>query len=299
MPYITVSNSRKIIRNINVEKFNNIVEPLYKWKIYFFSPIESARLKGIRELLRNPSNFAINYYQPINIVDTHQFAIPESQPAYHKDNTCEKLNSDFRNVEIPIAIKEKGISEVEKFRDWFKSIKFEELDVKDFVYKLQLKFPYVGEINPRTVEYPNSGTLEKKNYSLTELENEIDNLLRGAGSYFRNNPDLQPLIRRFQKWTFLAYINKDRFVNNSGLNDDEFINFLNNYEIEFKKPVKELLIEYYRIKFNPEMTFEGTILQQLGFRMCESCLLDNDYVQFSKSNIQFKDRNDDTNDLLK
>ena len=112
---------------------------------------------------------------------------------------------------------------------------------------------------------------------------EIDNLLRAAGSYFRNNPSLQQIIRRYQKWTFLAYINRSKFINNSGLSDDEFIKFLKYYDTEFKKPVKELLIEYYRIKFNPKMTFEGTILQQLGFKMCESCLLDNNNVQFSTS----------------
>lgn len=281
MPYITTSNSKKIINKINVDVFDNVVENIYKWEIYFFNKREVNLLKGIRELYRNPENFVLNYYQPIEVVDTYRFLYPEVAPAYHNDPKCERLNSNFRNTEIPIQIREKGKDEVIKFREWYKNTGFNIEDVKDYIYKLQVKFPYIGEISQSSIEYNNSGIIEKENYSLPELELKIDTLLREASQYFNDNPNLQDLIRKYQKWTFLAYVYGDLKNNESKLNDNDLKEFLRNYDEKFKKPVKLLLVEYYRVKFNPEMTFEGHILTRLGFKICKQCLGNNNDVLFS------------------
>lgn len=293
MAYITVSNSKKIIRKLDEAKLDSITEKLYKWDIYFFSKRESAILKGIRELLRDPSNFVIHYYNPIEVVDSFHYVYPESQPAYHKDNSCERLKSNFTNIEVPVAIREKGKEEVTKYRDWFLNTTFKADDPKDYIYKLQQRFPYVGEINPRAIDYSNSGSLEKKNYSLNELEDEIDSLLRAAGEYFKYNTDLQPILRRYQKWTFLAYVYGDLYNNESGLSDDELKSFLRNYDITFKKPVKYLLEEYYRVKFNPDMSFESSILTQLGFKACGHCMSVHNEIVPSPAIVETIETNDD------
>lgn len=272
MAYITVSNSKKLIRKLDEVKLDSVAESIYKRDIYFFSKRESANLKGIRELFRDLENFVLVYYNPIVVVDSYRYVFPENQPAYHKDETCGRLNSNFRNIEVPLPIREKGVDEVKKFREWYNSTQFKEDDPKDYIYKLQLKFPYVGEINPKTIDYNNSGVELKKDYSLEELEKEIDDILIKADNYFNDNPNLRDLIYRYQKMTFLAYIDGALKNNRSGLNDEQLKSFLRSYEQSFKTPIKERLIEYYRIKFNPEMKFEGSLLDKLGFRPCHGCL---------------------------
>jgi len=49
------------------------------------------------------------------------------------------------------------------------------------------------------------------------------------------------------------------------------------YDEKFKKPVKDLLIEYYRLLHNPEMTFSGTLLDKLNFRPCGHCMNDSNH----------------------
>lgn len=272
MAYITVSNSKKLIRKLDEAKLDSVAESIYKRDIYFFSKRESANLKGIRELFRDLENFVLVYYNPIVVVDSYRYVFPENQPAYHKDETCARLNSNFRNIEVPLPIREKGVDEVLKFREWYNNTEFKEDNPKDYIFKLQLKFPYVGEINPKAIDYNNSGVELKKDYSLEELESEIDDILTKADNYFNDNPNLRNLIYRYQKMTFLAYIDGALKNNRSGLNDEQLKSFLRSYEQSFKTPVKERLIEYYRIKFNPEMKFEGSLLDKLGFRPCHSCI---------------------------
>lgn len=280
------------MRKLNESKLDEIEGKLYKWDIYFFSKRERAILKGIRELLKDPENFVAEYYEPIEVVDSLRYVFPESQPSYHKDHSCPRLQSNFKNFEIPEIIREKGKEEILKFRSWFYENKsLLETDVREFIYSLQRKFIYVGEINPKSIDYSNSGIDEKENYSIPELENKIDNLLREAGHYFTNNPDKQQIIRRFQKLTFLAYIYGDIYNNDTGLNDSELKDFLRYYDEKFKLPVKESLIEYYRLLHNPDMTFDGNLLDKLGFRPCVTCF--GGGLNYLPHDIETSEINDD------
>lgn len=272
MAFITVSNSKKIIRKLDSVLLDEIAESIYKRDIYFFSKRESANMKGIRELFRDLDNFISEYYHPIKVIDTYKFLYPETSPSFHKDPICERLNSNFRNLEVPVAIQQKGNDKVLKFRDWYKNTSFKEDDIKDYIMKLQLKFPYVGEINPKSIEYKNTGSEFKKNYTLEELELEIEELLNKTEQYFDDNANIRDIIWRYQKMTFLAYIPGALKNNRSGLNDDTLKSFLKSYEETFKTPIKNRLIEYYKIKFNPDMEFDGNLLPKLGFKPCGVCL---------------------------
>lgn len=271
MAYVTVYNAKKMIRELDPNELISIVEKVYKRDIYFFSKKEEANLKGLRELFRNPENFLYQYYHRIEIVDSLKYVFPEKQPAFHKDSTCARLNSNYLNIEVPLPIQEKGATEVTKFREWFLGINYKELTPKQIIEKIQLKFPYVGEMNPKEVEYANSGVEQKENYSLDELVNKIDSLLSEADKYFDENPNLRELIVRYQKLTFLAAFNKP-IDDSYGLTGNQIKSFLRSYEQKFKAPIKRYLTEYYRLLFNPSMTFDGELLPKLGFIRCSKCL---------------------------
>lgn len=273
MAYITMSNSKKIVRTLSEMTLYEMETVIYKKEIYFFNKKEKAMLKGMREFIRDPENFSVQYYTPLEILDSLRYVYPESQPAYHNDNTCPRLQSNFINFEIPPEIRERGMESIKRFRSWFLVNKhLLESDLNKFIESMQAQFFITREINPRSIDWANSGTEKKENYSVAVLEYEIDEILREAGSFFRNNSDKQEIIRRFGKLTFLAYVHGDIYTNDSGLNDDELKEFLSMYDLKFKKPVKGKLLDYYRLLYNPDMTFNDTLLHKLGFRPCGTCI---------------------------
>ncbi|SFT14403.1 hypothetical protein SAMN05660206_1157 [Sphingobacterium wenxiniae] len=255
---------------------SEIETAIYKKDIYFFNRKEQAMLKGIREFLKDPDNFSTQYYKPIIVKDSLRYVYPENQPAYHKDNTCPRLQSNFINFEIPEEVREKGENEIKRFRAFFAEHKhLLESNIKAFIEKMQARFFITREINPKSIDYSNSGNEQVKNYSVQDLENEIDEILRQAGKFYTDNPDKQEIIKRFGKMTFLAYVHGDIYKNDTGLNDSDLKEFLRAYDEKFKKPVKNFLVEYYRLLHNPDMTFTDTLLDKLGFRKCGHCLGEN------------------------
>ena len=121
------------------------------------------------------------------------------------------------------------------------------------------------------IEKDNSGIKEIENLNLFELERRIDGIISEAAKFFVSNPDKQEIIRRFQKITFLGYSSDVIYSNDTVLSDEELKKFLRQYDSEFKKPIKWLLREYFRVKYNPDLVFQGLLLEKLNFRQCAIC----------------------------
>jgi hypothetical protein len=270
MAYLTKSNSLKIIARIDFKQIGNLEGEVYIKPIYFFSDYEKNNLLGLKELLKDPEKFIKEYYKPVETKDNFKYIFEGGQPAYHFKPDCERLNSNYKNFEIPQEIRDKGKDEVLKFRAWFKENQYL-LDKPDvFVARIQMAFGFV--MNPKAIDYENSGVEEKENLNLEELEKRINKFIFDAGQYYNNaNQEKKEIIRRFQKYTFLAYSLNDIQNNNTRFNDGAIKKFLKHYDVHFKRPIKDLLIEYYRVKHNPELKFEGQLLEQLGFKPCAAC----------------------------
>lgn len=204
MAYLTKSNSLKIIARIDFKQIGNLEGEVYIKPIYFFSDYEKKNLLGLKELLKDPEKFIREYYIPIETKDSFIYIFEGGQPAYHFKSDCERLNSNYKNFEIPQEILDKGKDEVLKFRAWFKENQYL-LDKPDvFVARIQMAFGVV--MNPKAIDYENSGVEEKENLNLEELEKRINKYIFDAGQYFNNaNQEKKEIIRRFQKYTFLAY----------------------------------------------------------------------------------------------
>ena len=269
MAYLTIANSIQILRNIDGRQFENMNGGIYKKAIYFFGKYEKNILLGLQELWKDPENFIARYYVPIKREDKLKYVFEGGKPAYHTDATCPRLNSNFRNFEIPKEIKERGANEALRFRKWFKANMH--LMEKPDVFTMKLYHAFNIQVNPKAINYENSGVEEKENLNLSQLEEKIDSILRDAGKFWHDNPDKHKVIRRFQKYTFLGYRPDEINNNDTGMSDTDLKDFLREYDTKFKKPIKDLLIEYYRVKLNPDLQFEGRLLEQLGFRPCGKC----------------------------
>jgi len=289
MAFITKANSIRILRQINLNEIDAVDGVVYKKPIYFLSKWETKNLLLMKSLLKDPEKFSIEYYKPIVNKDRFNYVFESEQPpAYHSNEKCERLNSGFKNFRIPSEIKTRAQKKAEEegknkqetdiyikqqvyiFRSWFiKHLKVFKNEPEEFLKKLEIRWNVFRKINE--IEIENSGIVQFENLNLNELETEIDSVLRKAGQFFNQNPDKQNIIRRFQKLTFLVN-NKDKIrINDTELSDEELRAFLRKYDNDFKKPIKKLLIEYYRVKYNPELSFDGNLLERLNFRRCSTC----------------------------
>lgn len=268
MAYITSYNTHKIITRNNFKNVN-LSGQVYKFKIYMLSKYEENCLLAIQELMKNPENYFKHIYNPIVVYDSKKYVYKEHQPAYHTYQDCSRLHSDFTNFELPQEIKNRGDVEIERFRKWFVENKHLLEDPEKFVMRLELAFKI--KYNPRAINYENSGFDELKNYSIEELESKIDSLIREAGKYYYAEEKNTKILKIFGRCSGSAFLDKPLEGNYTGYDDFEVRNFLKDYHRKFKLPLRKLLIEYYRIKFNPDLKFAENFMEVLGFKKCECC----------------------------
>lgn len=267
--YITIANAKKIVSQTDLKNLNLSGE-IYKIPIYFLSKYEKDSLLAIQELLKDPEKYFNEIYVPFKPVDTFKYVYEGRAPSYHADENCSKLHSNYQNFEIPDQILKKGEKTINEFRKWFEEVKHLLADPPVFVMRLHARWGI--ESNPRSIEHSNSGTEIKVNLSIEAMEDKIDSLLRRAGSFFNADEKNKIILRRFGKYTFAAYKSEPLSDNYTGYSDEEVKKFLRDYDSEFKKPLKALLIEYYKLKLNPNIEMKGEFLQKLGFKPCGFCI---------------------------
>lgn len=270
MAYITEFNLKRIIKNSDLSNQNFSCEIYDKAKIYFFSKYEEKILQAIQELLKDPEYYIKNCYAPIERRDTLQYVYEEAAPAYHMDLSCERLNSDFENYTIPAEIKERGEISVKEFRAWFKFQKHL-LSEKPDVFAFRLKAKWHIETNPKNIQKDNSGVVSIDNYNIKDLEAEIYNLIKNAGKFYYKSKKNKEILSRYSKCTFLAYQANFKIDPDIAYSTAEVIDLLKEYDKEYKRTLKEKLIEYYRLKYNPDIEMDGFLLNRLGFKLCSCC----------------------------
>ena len=108
----------------------------------------------------------------------------------------------------------------------------------------------------------NSGIQPKKS---------IDDLLKAAGKYYYESQKNTAILKIFGKISGCAFTNTSLYNNYTGYSNEEVIDFLKEYHMKFKVPLKKWLIEYYRVKLNPDLQFAENILESLGFKKCGCC----------------------------
>ena len=269
MAYLTLANTKKIIFR-NAIKELKLEGEIYHIPIYFFHKYEKNSLLAIQELLKDPENYFNEIYKPIETVDTYKYVYEGQKPAYHKSSSCPRLSSNFENYEIPSDIQEKGLEVVNEFREWFKGVEHllsEQPDV--FVTRLQARWDIVT--NPKSINRDNSGATIIENLTKEEIETKIDKLIKGAGRFYYKSDKNKEILKKFSK--LAGYLSKQEKIDNNDTNysDEEVKELLKFYDDEFKKPLKNYLIEYYRLKFNHKLEMEGSLLERLGFKACGHC----------------------------
>ncbi len=269
MAYITLANANSIVFNSDLKDLDLSGE-IYKIPIYFLSRYEEQSLLAIQELLQNPEHYFTEIYQPHEPTDSYKYVYEGKSPAYHNDSNCDRLNADWENYEIPSDIRDRGPDAVLEFREWFETVAHLIEDRPDaFVMRLQARWGIVTNVN--AISRGNSGHLELDNITIKDLESRIDNLIKSAGRFYYRSAKTKAVLRQFSKYAFLGDQDEPIKNNRTGSPDHEVKELLRYYNNHFKKPLKKDLIEYYRLKLNPNIQMEGYFLENLGFKPCGSC----------------------------
>jgi hypothetical protein len=265
MAYITTANANSIIYKLNINSLK-INGELYKIPIYFFNKYEEKSLLAIKELFLDSENFLTEYYKPIITRDTLNFVFEGKPPAYHKTIDCNRISSDYENFQIPETIKDQGKETVKKFRKWFSENQYL-LDKPDiFIARLQMKWGIVS--NLKNINKDNSGYTKFENFTPKQIEERIDSLIKRAGRLYYEETEI---LKRFNKYAYLGNKSEPIKNNNTGFSDKKVKEVLSFFENNIKKPLKPLLIEYFRVTINPELNLNDRILEQLGFKPCQQC----------------------------
>ncbi|MEK7539422.1 MAG: hypothetical protein AAB595_02190 [Patescibacteria group bacterium] len=288
MPYITNSNVRKITGNIDTRSvfldgdiYNGVDFP-------YFNNLDKKILLATKKFFENISEFLkIKYEKVEKQTDTYSFVYEYegSSPSYHKLNNCPRLLSDYKNFAIPVQIMGKGKEEILRYRKWFKeNEQFLESDAQGFINRLDINFR-VGisksELALLKKEFGNSGHLEIKDANLNTLEDDIHNLIKKADLHINESEKNRIIFNKYIKHTYKWNKPDLLFVDNTNYSDKEIKDILKFFEITIKSPLKEKLEYYYQLKFNPEIEFQGELLDQLGFVKCQECYYDKVVLPFN------------------
>ncbi|WP_188630997.1 hypothetical protein, partial [Oceanisphaera marina] len=190
--------------------------------------------------------------------DTKKYVFEGGNPTYHTNKKCERFTSNFINLEIPPEIADKGDESIKRFRAFCK----ENMDLlvsDESRFKERLSIHFLLKNPPNKISHNNSGSVEFQNLSLEELESLIDQLLEDADAFRNRDKDTAKLIRNKGYGTDRA---KEAKIEGNPL----FI-----WHNKYKTNLKRLLQEYFRVKLNPDLKFEGELLEQLGFKPCHNC----------------------------
>lgn len=268
--YITKANSKRIIRKLDLNELN-LQGSIYSQPIYFFNHKEEQALLAYKEFVMNPEKFVDEVYQVVNTEDHFYYVFEGEVPCYHQKENCERLHAEFRNYIIPQEIRNRGTETIMRFRQWFKENMYL-LEGKDDVFEMRIQAAFGIRIKMNEIVKENSGIQTIVNWNLRELEETLNTKIKEAGRFYYKSSKHTKILKQYSKFAYLGNYDVPLYNNSTGYSDNEVKELLSEYEANYKSVIRELLYDYYRVKFNPDLEMEGYLLEQLGFRPCRHCL---------------------------
>ena len=250
--FITRSNAERIITKVNLSDIDIACyarELKFKW----FNKSELKKLKALEELYSNPILFIDTYVklQPRKDDNSYVFS---SSVAFHTNEHCDKMLSDFENIKIPSHIMKSGRKQ--DFIDF--CTKNQALRIKfpdQFQNRLRWKFGVREQV---VVRYENSGTDRIENMSLEEVSAAINRLLEETNAWIAASSLVRNVIEVFGKQSF-NYNKVDELpldwlsVNAS---KEKVGEILKRFEINVKQHLITLFKHYFRMKNNKSLRFD-------------------------------------------
>lgn len=222
---------------------------------------QEIRLLAVYQLMCQEPNEAFMKFQKVNLQmrEKSKMLFVAETSAYHCDSSCSTLNNEYENFELPPeVIARNNPQEIARIRAFAKENKALLIENEErFIFKLQANFGLKKGI--KKIVLPNSGVAETENYNLPSILDAITKLLAQAEEYRNRDRETSNIIYRLG---YATHIRREA-------NDPDHPLYV--WHHTYKSQLKALLQTYFRLKFNPELKFEGALLEQLGFKPCSRC----------------------------
>ena len=265
--FITRSNAERIVKQLNLSDID-VNEFGKQMKFKWFNKGELRKLKAFEMLFSNPDLFLSHYVTLKPREDKNNYVF-QSNAAFHTNENCTRMHSDFNNIKIPEEIIKSGRKK--EFIQFCKD--HSELHEKypdQFRNRLKWRFNITSEI---LVHYENSGYQEIENMTLKELENSIETKIEEFNCWIGESQLNRTVI---EKYGFQSFNYKNpNLVDLKKISDtakrEDVINILKHFELNIKYPLIKFMTYSYQMKNNSSLSFESTILTELGFKQCSHC----------------------------
>ena len=283
MAYITNANFRRITRELNVPKDKNFkFDDIIIWessngKIIdknnpsIFGWWEVNDLLAFKEFCKDAKMAVNHFYHKIEKPqDSFRYIDAERCPAYHCDINCEAMHSSFHRIEIPEIIREQGQEKVMEFRSWWKNHEALREDKPD-AFVAQLNLVFHTDLRDYEVEdRSNSGVHEMDdNRSVEEINDNIRRLFYELFTWAKEDKDRLNIFLKYMRKSFLW--NYDIYTDLGKYAEYEIKGVLTVVHPK-KEEIIEELKKLYQRRYIPELSFQTSLLENLGFVPCYTCM---------------------------
>ena len=190
--------------------------------------------------------------------DTKTWAYEGGKPAYHLDPKCERLSQDYLNIKLPEQVVNAGDAEIKRFRAFCRlNDKLAQDNPARFLELLEAHF--FLKVSLKNVHLKNSGISHFGEDNARLIKQQIDHLIDSAEVFRGRDAGTKDSIANKG---FATHKVKEAKLEG---------HVLHTWHNKFKEPLKVALRKYFMIKFNPALSFNDSLLEQLGFNCCQQC----------------------------
>lgn len=287
--FITTFNSKRILKQFDIKNslLNELITEIeFKW----FHEYEVKHLLALKSLYIDINKFLM-MYDRIENQDTLTYFEEGNKPSYHKSINCERLHSPFNNFAFTKEMKIKGIEE--NVREWYKEQKRKynieiEKDREIIISNCLLRFK-LTEV-PQFVNYDNSNYEKIINYSLEEIESFLNNAIKRANYFYQSNNEIKEMLDKFGSQVYL----EDYKIKGIDIVPVQSRYIIEDFVRNYKSKVAYWLGEYYRIRFNRNIEFNGQILEKIGFQECSTC----NNIQSNSITVKREEKNETYSNVI-
>lgn len=219
--------------------------------LYFYQYGLKESDNFLRQIINNKNSLS-NYMLARN----HFLVYQASNPSYHLICNCKRLLSSYYNIKLPEGFQSKAIRQwvIDKIED---SIDFE-------IINLEFKKVFHTDEDLEEIKAPNSGTERIENDTLT---NNIEQIFiqKKQQLRFLLNDSASDFIKKHKYISFSAIKN----IENNKTKNERDLDLIEYFHA--KEAMNKILKKLVQNKYNPELAFDKTLLNNLGFKQCKSC----------------------------
>lgn len=260
--YITASNLTKL-KSFYIEAVS-ITNELVKSELYkddlswiMSGPqMKSLFIEGL--ILSNDERMKVAERPVAKSITSKMLFLNSSPPKYHEDYDCKFMRASYQNFLIPIEIEVRGEKAIENFRKFAqenKKIFYENQD--RFLVMVEAAFGLQTPL--KKVDYANSGVEEFSDLAVDQMEEAIHKHLVAANEFKSQSPEVEKEIKKYNY--------APSTVVEAGNVSDIVKKWHNFYQAELRKMLRSYIIK----SRNPQLSFERSFLNGLGFKVCNAC----------------------------